>query len=142
MAKQAKRQLAGSGEALPAGVINNKTLESYLSRAVPTTGTWNVASGNFGTPPAGSYLMFLKISANNTAGLLAIGAIVNESGASVSGGVCQGNAAVNGGSGVDAAFFTQMSYYTTDGTKTLFGWFRSDGATTTVGATLILVRIA
>ena len=70
MAKQAKRQLAGSGEALPAGVIG-ETMQSVVelaaaaSNAGATLGTLNI--------PPGVWLIQVACTVINSAGTISAG---------------------------------------------------------------------
>jgi hypothetical protein len=72
MAKQAKRQLAGSGETLPAGAVgevrNGSATRSFTSNTSTTTG-WALSSSVVEmTLTAGIWLVVWKVSINVTSG--------------------------------------------------------------------------
>jgi len=129
---------SNTNTAIPTNSIGGKIIDASLAKTTTSLGTWQVASGNFGTPPAGSYLMIMNSVGTQTAGLTGTGSIINESGSSVTPVVCQLNS-VNG-SAVDSVY-GRVCYYTTDGTKTLYAWAQATGANTTVTTGLILVRL-
>jgi hypothetical protein len=131
-------QGSNTNTAIPTNSIGGKVIDASLAKTTTGLGTWQVASGNFGTPPAGSYLMIMNSVGTQTAGLTGTGSIINESGSSVTPVVCQLNS-VNG-SAVDTVY-GRVCYYTTDGTKTLYAWAQVTGANTTVTTGLILVRL-
>ena len=67
MAKQAKRQLAGSGEALPAGVIGERISASIATVISPGAATWRTVGTITLTTP-GLYVFFGVIGASMTTG--------------------------------------------------------------------------
>lgn len=127
-----------SNTAIPTDSIGGKVIDSSLARTTTALGTWQVASGNFGTPPAGSYLMIMNSVGTAAAGLAGTGSIINENGSSVVPVVCQLNS-IN--STANDSVYGRVCYYTTDGTKTLYAWAQAVGANTTVTTNLILVRL-
>ena len=130
---------AGTGAVIPTNSIGGKVIDAGLSKTTTVLSSWQVATGNFGTPPAGTYLVILKAEHTIAAGLTGFGAIINESNASVlTGIISQTNGTPS--SGV-ASNTTSVNYYTTDGTKTLYAWVLSTGATTTISSVAILVRL-
>ena len=128
-----------SNTAIPTDSIGGKVIDATASKTTTVTGTWQVASSNYGTPTAGSYIMVATIrSQGGLAGLTNSGFIINENGSSVTPVICQASTTSNNGDGVA---LSRMCYYTTDGTKTLYGWFRSDGANSTINGDAILIRL-
>jgi len=127
----------GDGTAVPAGMVGYTQISATISKTA-SVGGWEKVVADFGVPPAGNYLMILQIESTPVASLTGVGCIVNETAISVVPVVLQ----VSGvASAVMSPFCSNMTKYTTDGTKTLYGWVLSQGAYTTVSATLRLYRM-
>jgi hypothetical protein len=138
MAKKQILQQGGDGTAAPTGMIGYLAISSSLTKTTASSGTWEKVTGDFGTPAAGVYLMIATVDGTPATSLTLVGAIVNETSGSVTPVVAQVQG-VASASAVPRSSFVQ--YYTTNGTKTLYAWVRSDGATTSVTLKLELIRI-
>jgi len=133
---------AVSNATIPNEYLGARVIDSTLSRSTPSTGTWNLVSGSYGTPAKGTYLMILKVDGTNVSGLTSIGGIVNESTSGPATALqCQMNITANSSAGTSSPNSGTTCYYATDGTKTLYAWVRADGNNTTVSARMMLIRL-
>jgi hypothetical protein len=141
MAKKQILQQAGDGTAIPAGmawsVFANKVSLSKLNTG---TGAWELCTGNFGTPPAGTYLLINETTSSGSTGAIGFGGVINSSNASVIPVILQANATASGTTiqGIGC----NVIYWQTDGTKTLYAWVLSAGSVMTVNVTATIIRIA
>jgi hypothetical protein len=127
-----------SGVAPAAGVLGNAFVNnSAISKLNTTTGTWEKAATDWGTPPAGTYFMCLQLTAAGATLANFAGAIVNETSGSVTPVLLQTQTIC---SGIDHGMPSGQRQWTTDGTKTLYLWVQSRGAAQTVTAALTLIR--
>jgi hypothetical protein len=139
MAKKQILQQGGDGTAVPTGMIGYLAISSSLTKTTAALATWEKVTGDFGTPAAGAYLLIATVESIQTTSLTQVGAIVNETSGSVTPVVAQVQGAASASATPRSSF---VQYYTTNGTKTLYAWVRSDGATTSVTLILQLIRIA
>jgi hypothetical protein len=147
MAKQAKRQLAGSGEALPAGVagelVSGLNSGSYTNYG--TSGAMVDISGATVTLPAGTWVLYSEITAllsKSTADIIQIGYVRKSDNTTVDSWWLQRGESVAGSFGVTSSKATIVTISSSTTYKLSMSTTATVVSYASQGASIRAVRIA
>jgi hypothetical protein len=101
--------------------------------------TYEVCTGDFGTPPAGDYLIINETTVVGKANAKGIGSVISESSSSATPEIAKTSIMTNGTAFVGSG--ANMAHWSTDGTKTLYAWVLSSGVVQDITVTVTIIKV-